>query len=86
MSKNSDITKLTLEEKVNLMIDILQGNPLDDTDDGLLGDFKYLKKEFYKLKAWRDKTVAWALGVSFGGGALITFLITILIKSLTHTK
>jgi hypothetical protein len=73
---------LTSDQKLDLVIQILQGNPLDKDDRGLIGDFNVLKAKFYELKNWKDKTVAWAIGVAFGGGALITVLITLLINSL----
>lgn len=81
-----DISKLSIEEKVGLILNTLRGDPLDDEDLGLLGNFRELREEFYKLKSWRDKTVAWAFGVSCVGGGVITYLITLLINALTHHK
>ena len=66
----------TLDQKVDAILRILQGEPFDKNDNGLMGTVQTLKNQVYKLIDWKNRTVAWAIGVSFGGGALIAFIIT----------
>lgn len=68
-------TPLTLEEKVDAILRILQGEPMDPKDEGLMGTVRFLKAEIYKIKNWKTQVVAWVAGVSFGGGAFVAFLI-----------
>ncbi len=80
---NLDIQNLGPEGKLDLIITLLQGNRLDKKDNGLIGRVADLETETEIIKTWRDKTIAWAIGFSFGGGALVSVLITLL---LTHKK
>jgi len=48
-----------------------------------MGRVHKLEEDQEKTQRWVDKTVAWAMGVCFGGGALITVLVTIIIN---HVK
>lgn len=65
----------TMEEKVDAILRILQGEPYDKNDKGLLGTVRWLKTEITDIKRWKDKTIAWVVGFSFGGGALMTFIL-----------
>ena len=81
MSLNDvDLKTLSQEEKLDLIVKLLIGNPLDKDDDGLIGDVRATKSRLYKLEVWKTKVVSWAIGVSFGGGALFTFLVSQLLK------
>ena len=72
---------LTTEEKVDAIYRLLKGDQeLDPQDEGLVGSVRNIKKRLFDLENWKNKTVAWALGVSFGGGALIAFVITVVFK------
>lgn len=77
---NVDLSNLNQEEKLDLIIKLLVGNPLDKNDDGLIGDVRTTKGRIYKIEVWRTKVVSWAIGVSFGGGALFTFFLSQLFK------
>lgn len=68
----------TTEEKVDAIFRLLTGEPTDPKDEGIIGELRTLKTKLYELINWKNRTVAWAIGVSFGGGMLITFIIVIL--------
>lgn len=70
----------SLDGKVNLMLDLMQGDPFDKDDNGIIGELRQIKRRVYDLENWKNKTVAWALGVSFGGGALVAFIIAIILN------
>lgn len=70
----------TLEEKVDAILRILQGEKYDPTDKGLIGKVNHMEDRLGKLIDWKNKTVAWAIGVSFGGGALVAFIIAIILE------
>jgi hypothetical protein len=80
MEQNNKIQPSTLEGKVDAILRILQGEPIDPTDDGLMGEVKKMKARLFKIENWKDKTVAWAIGVSFGGGALTAFVAAVIFK------
>lgn len=70
----------TLDEKVDAILRILQGEPMDPADEGLMGTVRFLKKELYKILNWKSRVIAWVGGLSFGGGALITYIISRLLQ------
>lgn len=78
--ENNKRLPTTQEEKLDAILRILQGEPMDPKDEGMIGEVRFLKAELYKLKDWKSRTMAWALGVSFGGGALLAFISTIVFK------
>lgn len=71
---------LNLEEKVDAILRILQGEPLDPKDEGLMGTVRTLKDKVYQILNWKNKVIAWVGGLCFGGGALITFIISRLLQ------
>lgn len=72
---------LTTEQKVDAIYRLLKGDKeLDPKDEGLVGDVHKISREVKDLQHWRIRTVAWAVGVAFGGGALTTFVLTVILK------
>jgi hypothetical protein len=80
MELNNKSQPNTLEGKVDAILRILQGEPMDSKDEGLMGEVRQLKSRLFKIEGWKERTVAWAIGVSFGGGALTAFIIAIIFK------
>lgn len=68
-------TPLTMEGKVDAILRILQGEPMDPKDEGLIGSVRSLKSEVNKIKNWKNQVVSWVAGLAFGGGAMVAFLI-----------
>jgi hypothetical protein len=85
MDKRSYQHKST-DEKVNMILELLQGSELDMKDDGLIGDVRNTKARLSKMEQWKDKTIAWAIGASFGAGAFISILIAIIVNYVTNKK
>lgn len=46
----SEYEEQTLAQDVSLILNLLQGNPLDDKDNGLIGTVNKLDADFMKLK------------------------------------
>lgn len=69
-----------MEEKVDAILRILTGEPLNKEDQGILGEVKNLKDSVTKLRNWKERTVAWGLGVGIGGGALGNLLLYLILK------
>jgi hypothetical protein len=67
-------------EKLDLILDLLQGNPIDEEDHGLVGEVRTLRTETDELKRFKDRTIYWIAGFVFLGGPVFAYLITIIIK------
>lgn len=67
-------------EKISLILELLQGSPLDKKDEGLIGDVRWTKATVISLMKWKDKTMAWIAGGSFIGGGLLFFIIDLLTR------
>lgn len=70
----------SMEEMVKEIYVLLKGQEIDKNDRGMIGDVADLTKKVNAFEKWKDKTVAWALGFSFGSGALISGIIAFLIN------
>lgn len=68
-------------QKVDQILTLLQGQDIDEQDEGMIGDVRKLKIRITQLERWKEKTMAWALGVAFGGGSLITWVIATILNS-----
>lgn len=64
------------DEKLDLIISLLQGNKLDPKDFGLIGEVRRNTQDIKTINAWRNWIIAWAVGFSVGAGALISYAIT----------
>lgn len=72
----------TQEEKIDAILRILQGEPLDPNDNGLMGTMHEQDDRLTKIETWKTQVVAWIAGLSFGGGALMAALVS----NLLHKK
>lgn len=75
MAQELDLLKKELSEVKEMIKDmhtLLAGNPIDRDSNGLIGDFKSVKKEVYELKAELKKYKAYFYAVLtlFSVGAL----------------
>ena len=70
----------TTEEKVDAIYRIMVGDKFDPRDEGLLGTVRWLKTEIRKIKEWKTKVIAWAVGFSFGAGVLVSVAFKIVFK------
>lgn len=66
----------TQEEKIDAILRILQGEPLNPKDSGLMGAIYEQGKRLTKIENWKSQVVAWIAGVCFGGGALVAAIIS----------
>lgn len=74
---------LSTDEKVNMILELLQGSTLDAKDEGMIGDVRNVKTRVFKLEQWKNRTIAWVVGASFGAGASISILIAIIVNYIT---
>lgn len=65
---------------------LLKGNPINQDDKGLTGAVTWLKVRVFKLERWKDRTVAWVVGCSFGAGAGMSGLIYTVINHFKTSK
>jgi predicted phage-related endonuclease len=75
MAQELDLLKKELSEVKEMIKDmhtLLAGNPIDRDSNGLIGDFKSVKREVYELKAElkRYKSYFYAVLTLFSVGAL----------------
>jgi hypothetical protein len=75
--------ELSLEQKVDAILRILTGDQMDRDDKGLIGTVKALKADVNSLHSWRERTIAWGLGLGMGGGALVSTILFFLFKHKT---
>lgn len=62
--------------KVEKVLNVLQGNDLDDEDAGLIGDYRVLKSRIDKLEKRIDRYVYIIIGFAFGTGYAISDIIS----------
>jgi hypothetical protein len=74
-----DTKNLTTDQKVDKILELLVGNDLDQTDKGLVGQLRDTRERVFKLIAWKERSVSWLIGVSFGGGISITLIVTVIV-------
>lgn len=61
----------TLEEaakNVNKIMSLLQGNPIDRNDNGMIGDVQNLNSRVNKLERFKTKGIWLIIGLSIGAG------------------
>lgn len=67
--------------KVDKILHVLTGNPIDKNDGGMVGNMHKLEQRVTKLEKWKDRVVYMLIGASFGAGWTIS---DILQKFFTH--
>lgn len=66
---------LSSDKKLDLIISLLKGNELNKDDPGLIGRVRDHGLRINKMEKRWDKTIAWIIGFSFGGGVAVTELL-----------
>lgn len=64
----------TLERKVDRILLLLQGNELDENDNGLIGRIVEMDARLRKLESLKNKLIYIIMGMAFAGGYGITEL------------
>jgi hypothetical protein len=73
--------KLSTEQKVDAIYRLLKGDTdIDPKDEGLVGKVRKIRDRLYTIERWKTSTVSWAIGVSFGGGALVAFVLAVILR------
>lgn len=75
-----------IDRKLTTILELLTGREIDEQDEGLIGDFRKIKQTVYKLVTWKEKTVSWAMGLSFGGGAAVAVIIALIVNAIKNSK
>jgi hypothetical protein len=69
-----------VEGNQDKILQLLQGNPLDKEDRGMIGKINNHGKRLLNLEKFKDRGIYMVIGISIGTGVGISKLIEILIK------
>lgn len=81
IDKGNDMVKATNEKidstnkHLDKILEVLTGNDLDATDNGMIGQVKELNARVLKLERFKDKAIYIMVGFSFGAGWAISDII-----------
>lgn len=66
----------SLDTSTKSLIMLLSGNPLDKTDNGIIGMVREMREQLTKLQRFKDRSIWLMVGLSIGAGWGLSDLLT----------
>lgn len=80
MAPKKNVAEMSDSDKLSLIILLVQGNPLDEKDKGIVGDISWLKNQVRSLNQLKTQFIGWLAGAFAAGSVAASVIYFILSK------